>query len=401
MKIVVMSCIPAFPTHEGNRSRILSLTRAIRSLGHELCFVVLPTEIINPYDREAHVAEFGAGNFVELSDEKPSPWDPHFLRRAILRLRRKAGHVLRLPGRFYEPLDVSYRQGWTAQLAELHRRTGFDAAMVEYVFHSAALAAFPPGVRKLVDTHDAFTDRHKPYAAKGMTGGYWLSLRAADENRGFRRADTILAIQEQEAATFHRQLGEDPRNPAIVVVNHFLDLSGRPVEDHGPCRALFLGTDNSSNTLSIRAFVDHVLPLVLARLPQFRLALAGNICRAVADHPAIDKLGRVERVIDAFEQAPVLVNPMLVGTGINIKILDGMAAGVPIVSTDTGARGLPDEFRSSVLVVPEQDRQGFADRLIALIGDEALRRELGRKARENAVLWNERQKAGLRTALGA
>jgi glycosyltransferase involved in cell wall biosynthesis len=138
---------------------------------------------------------------------------------------------------------------------------------------------------------------------------------------------------------------------------------------------------------------------VLDQLPEFRLVLAGMICEVVDDHPAVIKLGRVEQPIEAFRQASLLVNPMLVGTGINIKILDAMAAGVPVVSTDTGARGLPEEFRSSVLTVPERDHDALAARLIALVQDVALRRELGGRARRNAQRWNELQHEELRTAL--
>lgn len=395
MKVVLISGIPILPAHEGNRSRILALSRAIRDLGHDLWVVVMPSGLSMPNDRAAHMAEFGADRFVEISPENPLA---RFIRRFPFRLRRKLGHILRLPGRFYGTLDGLYEQSWSGPLERLHREHGFDAAMVEYVIHSAALDLFPANVRKIIDTHDSFADRHKPYVAKGLYD-YFYSLRSEDEARGFRRADAILAIQQEEADTFARQLGDDPDNPEIAVVNHFLDLSAAPVSDHSPCRALFLASRNPANTISAQNFVAHVLPLVLEKLPEFRLVLAGMICEVVDDHPAVIKLGRVDQLSDAFEQAPLLVNPMLVGTGINIKILDAMAAGVPVVSTDMGARGLPDEFRSSVLTVPATDNEALAAQLVSLLRHEALRRDLGLKARRNAERWNELQHEELRVAL--
>lgn len=395
MKVVLISGIPILPAHEGNRSRILALSRAIRDLGHDLWVVVMPSGLSIPNDRAAHVAEFGADRFVEILPENPVA---RFIRRFPFRLRRKMGHILNLPGRFYGTLDGLYEQSWSVPLERLHRQHGFDAAMVEYVIHSAALDVFPANVRKIIDTHDSFADRHKPYVAKGLYD-YFYSLRPEDEAKGFRRADAIVAIQEEEADTFARQLGDDPDNPEIKVVNHFLDLSAPPVSDHSPCRALFLASRNPANTISARNFVAHVLPLVLEKLPEFRLVLAGMICEVVDDHPAIIKLGRVDQLSDAFEQAPLLVNPMLVGTGINIKILDAMAAGVPVVSTDMGARGLPDEFRSSVLTVPAAGNEALAAQLVSLLRDEPLRRDLGLKARRNAERWNELQHEELRAAL--
>src|SRR5690606_34301862 len=208
---------------------------------------------------------------------------------------------------FYGTLDGLYERSWSGPLAKLQQQHGFDAAVIEYVFHSGALAVFPDSVRKIIDTHDSFADRHKPYIAKGLYD-YFYSLRPADEARGFRRADAIIAIQQEEADSFRRQLGDQPGNPEIAVVNHFLDLSAPPVSDHTPCRALFLASRNPANTISAQSFIAHVLPLILEQLPSFRLVLAGLICEVIEDHPAIIKLGQVERLSDAFEAAPILVN---------------------------------------------------------------------------------------------
>ena len=42
----------------------------------------------------------------------------------------------------------------------------------------------------------------------------------------------------------------------------------------------------------------------------------------------------------ALETADVAVNPMLTGSGTNLKMLDYMAAGIPVITTRVGARGL-------------------------------------------------------------
>jgi glycosyltransferase involved in cell wall biosynthesis len=395
MRIILISGVPIVPVHEGNQSRILSLARAIREQGHDLWVALLPSGIWAEADRFAHTREFGADRVVELGVDGPLSR----LRWLPFRLRRKLARQLGLPSGFYTGLDEHYRRRWSGQLARLHGEHRFDAAIVEYVLHSGALDAFPTDVRKLIDTHDSLADRHKPYLAQGMKGGYFFSLRPRDENRGFRRADAILAIQEEEAAIFHRQLGRDEGNPGVAVVSHILDLSTGPVSARDIPRALFLGSGNASNKLSARWFVDNVLPLILARLPDFRLVLAGSVCEAVEDHPAIEKLGRVERVIDAFERAPLLINPMVVGTGINIKILDALAAGVATVSTETGARGLPADFRGGMLLAPDRDYAAFAAHVVALMEDASRREMLGRRAREDAIRWNQRQNDALARVL--
>jgi polysaccharide biosynthesis protein PslH len=100
-----------------------------------------------------------------------------------------------------------------------------------------------------------------------------------------------------------------------------------------------------------------------------------------------------------FAQAPLSINPMLAGTGINIKLLEAMAAGVPTVSTATGARGLPASLRAGICVVADDQASAFAAEIIRFAGDATLRRETGLAAREDARQWNARQQAELRRSL--
>ena len=119
-------------------------------------------------------------------------------------------------------------------------------------------------------------------------------------------------------------------------------------------------------------------------MPAFELRLAGSICRAVPDTPNVTKLGWVEDLGTVFARAPLSVNPMQAGTGINIKLLESMAAGVPTVSTATGARGLPESALAGVFVVPDDDAQAFAEAVVRFASDAALRRQAGLAARDEA-----------------
>ncbi|HEY1044447.1 MAG TPA: glycosyltransferase family 4 protein [Telluria sp.] len=397
LKVALVSMTPIFPAKAGHSVRILQLCKAIKTLGHELTFVHVTSKLdTQKPDTASHVAFFGERHYLHLDNGHRLARLAFWLRGKLRRRWRKILCSLGYDRSHYSMLDENWRDAWTRQLKALDR--GFDAAVVEYAFNSRALDAFPSSTRKLLDTHDAFSDRHRPFVARGFKKGYWVSLTPQDENQGLRRADAAIAIQPQEAEHFRQQLvlhGGGGRDPDVTVVSHFIGLD-EPVSDHSADHsALYIGTNMLSNQISLQHFFEHVLPRVVSAIPDFKLRLAGSICNWAPELPNVEKLGFVDDLRAAFARTPLSVNPTIAGTGINIKLLDAMGAGVPTVSTATGARGLGDGYRNGLLVVPDHDHAAFADHVIRLSRDPDLRRSLGYAAFADARRWNERQLAAL------
>jgi polysaccharide biosynthesis protein PslH len=394
MRVVLVSSFPAFPTTAGNRSRIRQLALSIKDLGHDLTFVHLESKW-EACDDAAHEAAFGKDNYIKI---KKKHWWARWIRDVTL---GGAKRVLRLAGveaAYYSTLDRFRDRNFVSGLAQLDVRP--DALVVEYVLDSWAFDAFPRTARRILDTHDAFGDRHKGYVARDIQD-YWVSLRPESENAGLRRAQVVLAIQEEEAQRFRSQLASDakPGNPEVAVVGHLLELGESVVNYEINDSAVFLASDNPANRHAIHAFIEDILPRVVSENPGFDLKLAGSICRAVRNVQNVTKLGWVDEVKTVFAQAPLSINPMLAGTGFNIKLLDAMASGVPTVSTVTGARGLPESMRKGVFVVPDDDAQAFAAAMSSFVRDAILRRETGVAAREDARRWNACQLAELSRCL--
>ena len=394
MKVAFVSVFPAVPANEGARNRILQLTRAVRSLGHEVHFVYVDTPMIADFDPAAHEVEFGAGHMHVVSRETCG-----FAARLIndfrfeigltaFRTRRKIQRLLGRDSGFYNYLDEFYYPEIGRQVLDLQRRLGINAVIVEYAFHSRAFLGLPDDVLRILDTHDSFADRHKAFVNTANRFGYWFSVPPDVECKAFRRADVVVAIQEEEERSFKQRLAGEP--PVVETVSHILDL-GQRVEDFTSADFLFLGSGNDANVISLNSFRHNVLPLVRAARPDIRLVLAGSICGKVEDMEGVLKLGRVENLKDAFTRAPLSINPITLGTGINIKLLDALAAGVPTISTQTGVRGLSERYRGGVIVVEDGDHQAFANAIMRLSSSREQRQELGNNAFLDAVEWNRRQ----------
>jgi polysaccharide biosynthesis protein PslH len=395
-KICIVSHIPADPRGGGNGARIFSLTRQMQALGHSVHFAFLPSRQSPHFDADHHLQTFGEGALHVLTRGGVWSQAAYYGRRAMAKAHRRLLSAVGSPNSYYHSLDELFPRVMDDQLRRLHAAESFDAVVVVYVFLSRALLDFP-GALRILDTHDRMTDRHLLFEEAGLdTAGY--TVPEAVEAQGLRRADVVLAIQDEEADAFRRQLG--PEAGRVHTVSHTLDRSRR-VDAAVANAATFLGSSFTANIHAAQFYLREVLPRIHARQPAFTTYFAGSICQDVPDAPGIVKLGKVPHTSDAFAQGPICLNPILIGTGINIKLLDAMAAGVPAVSTETGVRGLPDRFRGSVITAPDDDPQAFADAVLSLAGDEGRRRSLAAVAAKLGETWNAEQQAALTAVLEA
>ena len=116
--------------------------------------------------------------------------------------------------------------------------------------------------------------------------------------------------------------------------------------------ALFIGSWHEPNVLAVRRILT-----LAAQLPGVTFAIVGSVGIPFHDLrlPANVELWGI--VGDELKEtlltvAAVALNPVSEGSGTNMKMLDYLAAGVPVVSTAVGARGLDLELETAVRIVP-------------------------------------------------
>lgn len=91
-------------------------------------------------------------------------------------------------------------------------------------------------------------------------------------------------------------------------------------------------------------------------------------------------LGSVGDLRPYREKASIFINPMRLGSGLRIKMLEAMATGLPVVSTALGAAGIPAQngVNSFIADTPEL----FAQSIDWLMTDPKLSDNMGQRARE-------------------
>lgn len=116
-----------------------------------------------------------------------------------------------------------------------------------------------------------------------------------------------------------------------------------------PRRLLFVGSFcHVPNLIAIGSFLDDVWPrlhdahlhIIAGERHEYFLDYHRCKDKLRLDQPGVEVEGFVPDVRQAYERAAVVVAPLVVSAGTNLKILEAMACGRPVVSTPAGVNGL-------------------------------------------------------------
>jgi len=130
-------------------------------------------------------------------------------------------------------------------------------------------------------------------------------------------------------------------------------------------------------------FVNQVLPLVRRHVPDVQFWIIGAdpppAVQALTQHAGVIVTGRVPSITHYLQQATLAVAPMQCGSGMQLKVLEAMACGAPVVVTPFALGGLDVRHDEHLLIA--HDAAGFANSVTQLLQDRPLGRRLAASAR--------------------
>lgn len=163
---------------------------------------------------------------------------------------------------------------------------------------------------------------------------------------------------------------------------------------YDPRRIVYCGKlDYLPNTDAATYFASQIFPLVRRYVPDARFSVVGfnppKSLRALSKIPGIEVRANVPDVRPEVSSAAVSVAPIRFGAGIQNKILQSLAMGVPVVATPLVAK--PFTGRTGSPVLAAESPQEFADRVVRILQDPEYRTHLalaGRKLIEAHFQWD-------------
>ncbi|MEM9704606.1 MAG: TIGR03087 family PEP-CTERM/XrtA system glycosyltransferase [Pseudomonadota bacterium] len=285
---------------------------------------------------------------------------------------------------FYDPVIEQFVKDEARK--PLSAVVAFSSAMVQYIDHVEAPA--------IVDFCDADSAKWVSYAEMGGLAAPIYRLEAERLQRLERsaafHADVSFAVTPREAAL----IGSEVRWFGNGVDTDFFHRSMQRSDQSLKSDVIFTGRmDYPPNVEAVYWLADRVWPLVMRNMPEARFAIVGAKptaeVRALVSKPGVLVTGAVDDIRPWLANAKVAAAPLAIARGVQNKVLEAMAMGLPVIASTGAAEGLglkDGDIGPVIRRTESADCEAeWASAIVRLLESSERRQELGSRARAVAV----------------
>lgn len=303
-------------------------------------------------------------------------------------------------------IDLAFHQ-------QAHLSAEYLAASREAVRWAEIVVFSHPWVFPLVDVPRGIPVVYDSHNVEGLLRAQILTMTHTAEWEVLRevvrvehelchRADLVLACSHEDALLFAR-LYDLPLGRIRVVPNGVMTERARPPtpREKSSARlalglaqsayvAIFIGSDYPPNFEAARFITEGLAD----RMPEVTFVVAGGVGAKIAAKPDnVTVTGVLAEDVKALwlSASDVALNPMVSGSGTNIKMFDYMATGLPTITTPVGARGIACGSRQAMIVV-EPRVESYCATLQSLLSNRFRRHRIAEDARrcvEEDYSWED------------
>ncbi len=258
-------------------------------------------------------------------------------------------------------LDRFKSSKFEEKLTELLRNKRYDVVQLEtiYLAHCISTVRKHAGIILSLRAHNVEHEIWERVASN--TQNLLKKWYLKNQNKHLRQFETeklnefdvLLAITGRDLAAFRVMGFENEGIIAPVGIN----LADYPIDNQqvaGKSSIGFIGAlDWMPNQHGVVWFLEKVWPSLCRNRPEAEFHIAGKNTPSwlVVKAGALVKVhGEVPDAKDFIKQHQILVAPLFSGSGIKIKVLEGMALARTVITTTIGAEGIPAESGQHLLI---------------------------------------------------
>ena len=256
----------------------------------------------------------------------------------------------------------------------------------------------------MLDFMDVDSDKWRQYAESASVPMRWVYLR---ESRKIKALE--LYANQHFAATFLIALDEvdvfrrtvSDRAPVTVLGNGMAFDAFYPAEQPAPSEPpvfIFTGVmDYKPNVDAVCWFVEHCWPALLQHNPNCEFWIVGmhpvKQVQELSCTRGVQVTGFVDDILPYFHKATAFIAPFRIARGVQNKVLQAAATGLPVISTPMGAEGI--DFANEETMWLARDAEAFSAACIAAVVNQAEARQRAQLALvklQDSYSWEQKLK---------
>lgn len=184
--------------------------------------------------------------------------------------------------------------------------------------------------------------------------------------------DFTLAVSDKETEII------DNNTQNTCTLHMPITIITRPLENNYNGIPLFVISDNPFNVQGYLYFAKNVLPEILKRRRDFKINVIGEGCKKTPSVVNINLMGYVDDLSAYYNKTPFAICPLIGGTGQQVKIVEAMAHGVPVIALENVGKNSP--IIHGINGYMAKDFKEFAYYCFLLYEDRSLCKKLGEAA---------------------
>lgn len=266
----------------------------------------------------------------------------------------------------------------------LTQETSFDAV----VLTASSLLSYAQNITapKYMDFMDLDSDKWRQYADSSKWPLNWLYERESRqiqklEVNATHSMEACYLIADKEIDLFRKTV--DPSAQNLIKIRNGIDPSEfyppenqRRVEIGEDPKFVFVGVmDYKPNEDAVMWFCQNVWADIRKAYPSARFNIVGmsptKEVLALGQLGGVNVTGKVDSVLPYFHQADIFVAPFRLARGVQNKVLQSFATGLPVLTTPMGLEGIDGGVDGCSMTA--QTPQAFLDASINLIEDNEKR----------------------------
>jgi glycosyltransferase involved in cell wall biosynthesis len=375
-----------FPARSGAHRRCLEMLMGLRELGYKVVLLSSEFSTDNPWEY-ASIQSLKTNLVTEVYVHKPTILD---LRMAGISARyyryvKKSAPPLR--SWFYVPIGM---RRWFSRLAH---DLAPDTVFMSYAYWDALLAPQTLGSsRRIIENHDLVTLNRQmqsglrryltipPFGVvdeRILAEDFFEKQKLSVEPEEFDIYDSYdvtvtISLADTEI------IKQNTTRTRVLFVPMSVETTNVPNSYDGS--AIYAIGPNLLNVQGYLYFIKKVLPLVTPKISAFRLQVTGIWSDQLPFEEYVVQSGFLPDLRSVYATSRFAICPLLGGTGQQIKIVEAMAHGLPVIAMRAVAKNGPIEHGINGLIA--ENAEEFADHVIHLWNDRERCQRLGTAARD-------------------